>query len=177
MLPDKLRDTLELSIAGEKATVLTLMNGDTLSIEAMGKAIPITDEIKQAMKDAVAMMKVARLAPLLTDKGYELSLFGEAKVEDKPAVGVRVTAKGQKDVTLFFDVKTGLLVKVEHRTVQPGTGAEVTEERIILEYAKDKDGTPVPKKVLLKHDGKKFLEAEVVEITLLEKIDDSEFKK
>lgn len=177
MLPDKLKDNLELSIAGQKITVATVMNGDKLSIEAAGKEVPITDDIKKAMSDAVNMMKMARLAPLLKDKKYELTLFGEAKVEDKPAVGVRVSAKGQKDITLFFDTKTGLLVKIEHRTVEPGTGNEVGEERIILEYKTDKDGIPLPKKVLVKHDGKTFIEAESVEFAYLEKIDDSEFKK
>lgn len=176
MLPDKLKDSLELSIAGQKVTVATLMNGDKISIDAAGKPVEITDAIKTAMKDATQMMKVARLVPLVKDKEYELSLFGEAKVEDKPAVGVRVAEKGQKDITLFFDKATGLLVKVERRTVEGATGNEVNEERIVREYAKDKDGIPIPKKLLIKHDGKTFIEAEG-EITYLEKIDDSEFRK
>lgn len=176
MLPDKLKDNLELSIAGQKITIVTLMNGDKLSVEAAGKPVEITDAVKSAMKDAIRMVKVARLVPLVKDKEYELSLFGEAKVEDKPAVGVRVSAKGQKDLTLFFDKETGLLVKLEHRTAEPGTGNEVNEERIVREYAKDQDGIPVPKKVIVKHDGKTFVEAEA-EVTYLEKIDDSEFRK
>ena len=42
---------------------------------------------------------------------------------------------------------------------------------------KNKDGIPFPKKVLVKHDGKTFLEAEMVESTMLEAIDEAEFKK
>ena len=156
MLPDKLKDNLELNIGGQKITIATLMNGDKISIEAAGKAVPITDEIKTAMKDAQHMMSVARLAPLLKDKSFELSLFGEAKVEDKPAIGVRVSQKGKKDITLFFDKKTHLIAKVEHRTQAPGAGQEVNEERIVKEYQKDKDGIFLPKKVLVKHDGKPF---------------------
>lgn len=177
VLPNKLKDNLELSIGGQKIVVVTLLNGDALSIEAAGKAVDVTDDIKKAMKDVVYTMSMARLTPLLADKKFELTLFGEAKVEDKPAVGVRVSAKGQKDITLFFDQKTGLLVKVEHRTVAAGTGNEVGEERIIQEYGKDKDGRPVPKKVVVKHDGKTFLEAELSDLTYLETIDDGEFKK
>ncbi len=66
-------------------------------------------------------------------------------------------------------------MKIEHRTTSPGGEAEVTEERIILEYQKGPEGLMVPKKVLVKHDGKTFLEATVEEYTPLEKIDDSEF--
>lgn len=176
MLPDKLKETLELNIANQKITIATILNGDKLSIIAMGNEVPITDDIKKALKDGTEMMSVGRLAPLLKDDSFKLSLFGEAKVEDKQAIGVRVTTKGKKDITLFFDTKTYQMVKIEHRTVEAGTGKEITEERIIQEY-KVKDGIPLPKKVLVKHDGKDFLKAESVEFTFLESIDENEFKK
>ena len=177
MLPDKIKDSLELNVGGQKIVVVTIMSGDKISIDAAGQAVDITDSIKTAMKDVQYMMSVSRLVPLLKDKSFELSIFGEAKVEDKPAIGVRVVSKGKKDVTLFFDKKTGLLVKLEHRTVDAQSGNEIGEERIILEYKNNKDGIPLPKKVLVKHDGKNFLEAESVEFTYLEAIDEAEFKK
>lgn len=177
MIPDKIKDNLELSIGGQKIAIVTVMNGDKISIEAAGKAVPITDDIKKAMKNATKMLQASRLVPLLKDKKYELAIFGEDKVDGKPVLGVRVSAKGEKDITLFFDKATGLLAKLEHRTVEANTGNEITEERIISEYKKDKDGIPLPKKVLVKHDGKTFLEAECVEVEYLEKIDESEFKK
>ena len=177
MLPDKLKDTLELNIGGQKISIVTVMNGDKLSIEAAGKAVDVTDDIKKAMKDAQHMLAISRMVPLLKDKSYELSVFGEAKVEDKPAIGIVVASKGKKDITLFFDKKTNLLAKIEHRTVEAATGNEIGEERIILEYKNNKDGIPIPKKVLVKHDGKTFLEAETLESTMLEAIDEAEFKK
>jgi hypothetical protein len=177
MLPDKLKDNLELSVAGQKIAIITVMNGDTVSITAGGNPVEVTDNIKKAIKDARHMMTVGRLVPLLKDKGFELSIFGEAKVEDKPAIGVRVAMKDKKDLTLFFDKKTNLLVKIEHRTIEAATGNEINEERIIQEYKNNKDGVPSPKKVLVKHDGKTFLEAESVEFTYLESIDENEFKK
>ena len=63
-------------------------------------------------------------------------------------------------------------------SVSPATQKEVTEERIILEYQqKDKNSPPMPKKIVVKHDGEQFMEAEVIEVKLLETIDESEFKK
>jgi hypothetical protein len=115
--------------------------------------------------------------PLLKEKEYELSLIGEEKVEDKPAIGIRVVTKGKKDVNLYFDKKSNLLLKTEYRSVDPFTKNEINEERIITEYGKNKDGIPVPKKVVIKHDSKVFLELEVSDIEFLEKIDESEFKK
>jgi hypothetical protein len=178
MLPDKFKETIEFEVANQKVNVVTLANGDKFSIEANGKSFEITDGIKKALEDARQMMKAARLVPLLKDKTYELSPLGEVKVEGKPAVGIRVSAKGLKDFNLFFDKETGLLAKLEFRGEDPMTGKERNEERIILEYLpKNKEGIPLPRKILVKHDGETFLEAETTEAKLLEKLDDSEFQK
>lgn len=177
MMPDKLKETLEFSVGGQKVKVVTVADGGKVSITANGNDVPVSDQIKETLKSAQYMMKVARLVTLVRDKGYDLSLIGEVKVNGKPAVGVLVSKKGEKDISLFFDKETNLLVKVEHRTIAPGGTNEITEERVIAEYKKNADGIPMPKKLVLHHDGKKFLEAEVVEATLLEKLPDSEFKK
>jgi hypothetical protein len=178
MFPDKVKETLHLNVGGNNVDVVTIMNGDTISIDAGGKAVPITDDIKKAIKEAQYLLKVVRLVSLVKDKDYDLSLIGESKVEGKAAVGVLVKSKDHKDVSLFFDKETGLLAKVEHRTVEPMTGKEVTEERIIVRYGdKGKEGIPLPKEVLIKHDGDTFLKAETTDASVLESLDDSTFKK
>jgi hypothetical protein len=177
MLPDKLKETMELSVAGMKVSIVSLINGEKISINSNGTDVPITDDIKKALGEATYSMKVARMTSLLKDKAFELSAAGEIKVDDKPAVGVRVSSKGQKDVTLYFDKKTGLLAKVEHRPTDAMTGNEITEERIIQEYQKSDAGVPVPKKVVVKRDGKDYLTVDVLEVKMLEKLADSEFTK
>src|SRR5438128_1054638 len=52
MQPDKFKESLEFEIANQKVTVVTIANGDKASIEANGKAIEVTDNIKKALKDA-----------------------------------------------------------------------------------------------------------------------------
>jgi hypothetical protein len=176
MLPDKFKETVEMEVMGQKVRVVSVFNGGKAFIEANGMEVPVDDKIKDALKGAGYTMKVSRLVPLLKEKEFELSALGEIKVADKPAVGVRVVHKGQNDINLFFDKKTGLLAKVEHRTVDPMNGKEITEERIITEYTKT-DGVPTPKKVVINHDGEKYMEVEVLETKRLEKLDDSEFAK
>jgi hypothetical protein len=178
MQPNKFKDVVELAIANQKITITTLVNGDKMSIEAAGMEIKLTDALKTALKDAQHVLKVASVLPLARDKGYELAPLGEAKVEGKPAVGVRVSSKGHKDVNLYFYKDTGLLAKLEYRSADPMSDKEFTEERIILEYGpKGPEGMPVPKKALVKRDGENYAEAEVVEAKYLEKLDDSEFAK
>lgn len=173
MLPDKFKDLLQLEINGMQIAVQTVLNGDKISIKAGDMEIKLDDKAKAELRETGHVLEVARLLPL-RDKMYTLSALGEAKVEGKPAVGVKVSAKGRRDVNLFFDQKTGLLVKIEHRGADPISGQEFTEERIVLEY-QTQEGVPAPKKVLLNRDGKKFLEAEILEFKALEKLDDGEF--
>ncbi len=175
MLPDKVKEVSEFEVMGKKVKTVMLINGDKASIEVNGKDVPLKDELKESIKEGIQRLQIARLVPL-RDKKFELSLVGESKVLDKPAIGLRVSAKGMKDVNLYFDKKSGLLVKVEARTLDLMTGQEVTEERIISEY-KTVDGMAVPQKVIVNRDGKKYLELSIEEAKFLEKVDDAEFKK
>jgi hypothetical protein len=104
----------------------------------------------------------------------KFSVLGEVQVKGKPAVGLTVSKEGRKDINVFFDKGTGLMTKVETRTRDLMSGQEVTEERFITEY-QEVGGRKAGKKVEVQRDGKQFLEAEVVEIQFLEKLDDSEF--
>ena len=98
-------------------------------------------------------------------------------MEGKDAVGVRVEHKGRRDVSLFFDKKTGLLLKTETRGKGPMAGdSEFTAETLYDDYRKV-DGFPVAHKVTVKRDGKLFFVSENSDVKLAEKLDDSTFEK
>ena len=117
---------------------------------------------------------IATILPL-KDPAFKLSPIAESKVDDKPAVGVRVSHKGYNDVDLYFDDKSGLLVKTLHRTTRPD-GKEVLSEFCYSDY-KDFDGVKVATKFVRKIDGKAMADVQVTEVKLLDKIDDKEFEK
>jgi hypothetical protein len=173
-LPDKFRQDSEFEVMGQQIRSSVIYNAGKAHLEVNGQKIDMGDKLIESLKDGTRLMVAGKLVPL-RDKGYELSIVGEANVNDKPAIGVRVVKEGQRDLILYFDKKTSLTVKMEHRTVDPMSEQELTEERIITEYQKV-DGVPEPKKILINRDGKKFLEAEVVEMKLHEKLDDGDFK-
>src|SRR4051794_26122298 len=52
MLPDKLKESMELKVGGQTINTLTLASGDKITIEVNGKAIDTPDQAKAAMKDA-----------------------------------------------------------------------------------------------------------------------------
>jgi hypothetical protein len=174
-LPDKMKEAAEFEVMGKQIKTVALINGDKVSVEANGNDIDPSDAVKEALHDGAKRLSMARLLPL-REKKFDLSVIGESKILDKPAIGIKVSAKGMKDVSLYFDKKTNLLVKVEGRTKDPMSGEEISEERVIAEY-NTKDTMPTPKKVIINRDGKKYLELDIQEIKYLEKIDEAEFKK
>lgn len=173
--PDQFREAAEIDVNGMKIPVVTVFDGKQGWVEVMGKVMKLENEILTELKNASSLIRISLLTPLL-DKKYELSLLGEAKVEGKTAVGVRVVGKGFKDISFYFDKTTFLLTKVERQALDPATNMEVPEERIIKSY-QDKDGRKIAKEFVILRDGKKFLEAELTDYAFLEQVDPGLFAR
>jgi hypothetical protein len=119
---------------------------------------------------------VTTLTPL-KDKAFKLSLTGETKVNDKPALGIKVSHKDHQDVMLYFDKDSGLLVKSERKTKVPEEGnKEVTQETLYGDY-QDIEGAKMSLKITILRDGKKFVEGENFDIKPVDKLDDKTFAK
>jgi len=108
--------------------------------------------------------------------GTTLTKLDEIKVGDKPAVGVKVSAKGHKDFKLFFDKSSGLPVKKVRICLDVEGSQEELSEALYADY-KDFDGIKFPTKVTFSRDGKKRTEWELLEVKLLDKVDPAEFEK
>jgi len=172
----KFKEVLNLEVMGQKIAITTVFNGEKGWLNANGTMKELQDKLLDEVKEAAYSIRVGRMTPLLTDKAYRLAPLGESKVNDHPAVGVKISSKGHRDISLYFDKETGLLAKSESRRLDGQTMQEVDEERIVIEY-QDVDGQKTSKKVLVNRDGKKFMEAEVTEVKFLDKVDDSQFEK
>jgi outer membrane lipoprotein-sorting protein len=121
---------------------------------------------------------VASLVPL-SDKAFTLAKVADIKIEERPAVGVRVTRKDRPDVTLYFDKETGLLAKTE-QLVKPGDNEvekkEVKQETFLSNY-KEFAGCKRPTRIVAKRAGKLYVEAEMTNIKPVEKFDEKVFGK
>ncbi len=175
-IPGQMKMTSEIEVMGMKFTVLQVFNGDKGWIK-------LNDKVMELDKDAVAEAReqmhghwIVSLLPL-RDKAYKLSSAGTAQVDGKEAIGILVTHKDYRDITLFFDKETGLLVKTEGRAkdVQNG-GQEYTAETFLSNY-KDFGGVQRPTKAKLKRDGKDFAELETTDFQVHDKLEDSVFAK
>jgi hypothetical protein len=118
---------------------------------------------------------VGTLVPL-KDKSFDLALIGEAKVGKKPAIGVRVSKKGHRDISLYFDKTSGLLVKTESPARDVKADADYTQTTFFEEF-REIMGVQRATKIVVQKDGKRLVEAQMTELQPQEKLDNSVFKE
>jgi hypothetical protein len=173
----KFRQDIKFSIMGMDFEQSVAYDGKEMWIALNGKIMQTlsTKEDLELIREAVHAEEVADL-DLLDNKDIELSIIGDDKVGDTPVVGVRVSQKGYKDVSLYFDKKTHRLKRIDSRGLDFQSRMEVAQERIIDEY-KEVDGVLQPAKITMNRDGKKFIEFEFASYELVDKLDDSTWKK
>ncbi len=152
-----------------------VLDGDKGWIMSAGGTMELTKEQLQEQKEEQYHGWVTTLLPL-KDKAFELKPLGESKVGDRPASGVRVSRKDHRDVNLYFDKDNGLLLKRESRVKDQESGKEVDQVVSYLDY-KEVAGMKHPTKIVMKRDGKQFVEAEVIDFKPMEKLDTSDFAK
>ena len=118
---------------------------------------------------------LASVVPL-QDKGFKFSLYGNATVDGKEAVGLVVSRQGRPDVTMFFDKETGLVIKSERRAKDPATSEEFTAESIYRDH-KAFEGVMWPTNRLDRRDGMDLEENsgrfELSEFQAVDKLDES----
>src|SRR5262249_41324209 len=127
-----------------------------------------------ANEKRLAYLQAAATTPLvLKGKGFKVKAGGEEKVNDKPALVVKVTGPDGKDFTLAFDKESGLPVRMIAK-VMGFQGQEFTQETTFADY-KDFGGIKRPTKSDLKRDGQTFLVSELKDFKVLEKVDPKPF--
>jgi hypothetical protein len=178
-LPDKSRVKIDGDLNGTKVTFFEqVVNGDKVWLKEFMKE---TEEVKNKdklaeVKETIFADRVTSLYPLVKEKEFKLEPLGEVKVDDKPAIGVRVSLKGHRDINLFFSKESGLLVKSERPVKDEMTDKEVTQETLYSDY-KEVDGVKHAMKLVINRDGKKYVDAAVSDLEIKDKLDDKDFAK
>jgi hypothetical protein len=170
------RAEAEVEAGGQTLKVVNVVDGDKGWTKVQDNTMDLDKDAVAEARERLHAGWVASLSPLVAAKGYTLATAGEQAVGEKPALGVRVSAAGRRDVTLYFDKGTGLLVKYELRVKDEGTGQEVSEETFPVDY-RDVQGTKQAGKLTVKRDGKLYLEGELTDHQLSEKLDAGIFAK
>jgi hypothetical protein len=184
-LPAQYKSVIELTVEGRKRTLVHLLNGDRALVTIDGKPEKLEPAALAELRETFQLDQAVRLVPLLSDRNFNLAPLGEDKVNGRPVVGVKVTSRGRKELRMYFDKETGLLVKTEHSLDAPGERQQPTpgtpkkelrQEEYYSDF-KDIEGFRRPTKMVVLRDGRKLMEAELVEVKYFSKIDDADFEK
>jgi hypothetical protein len=172
---DHYRSEFEGEFGGNKikgATVLAKnkgwrqFGGETSELDENGLA----NEKRSVYLQVLPMM----LLPL-KGKNFKVESAGQKPVGGKPALGLKVTPPGGKDFMLFFDKESGLPVQVVAKVVG-FMGDEFTQETTLSDY-KEFAGIKKATKSVSKRDGEKFIETQITEFKLLDKVDPKTFEE
>lgn len=171
-LPDRSRTGAESKLG----KFVQVLNGDKGWVKLGDLSRECSKEELAEMKEQLNATRISHLT-VLAEKEYKLSALEEEKIDDRPAIGVRVERKGFREVSLFFDKDNGLLLKLQTRMRDPLRGGEeFTAETLYGDY-KNVDGLMTPHKFTIKYDGKVYNEGAITDVTFSEQIDDNIFEK
>ncbi len=93
-MPDKFRESMELTVMDKNVTITSVFNGKKAWIVADGKEVKVNDDILTEFKEVATNMAIMQ-GMFLKDKSVKFSLVGEMQVKGKPAVGVTIS-RGQE---------------------------------------------------------------------------------
>jgi hypothetical protein len=171
VLPEKYRFSIELSNQMAKLKQVMVFNGPKAwtKIENL-KAIALPKEAAAAFQDYFYALRLVMVPVGLKEKDMTLSLVGEVNVGDRPAIGLSVTCKGKRDVTIYYDKETSLPVKMELNALDTISEKEVQHEFLFSQH-KELEGVRFPLEMVWNKDGKKFMTREFKELRPAEKLD------
>jgi hypothetical protein len=174
-LPSQSKQSVEADVGGQKFMMVTVVDGDKAWRKTNGMLEELEKDAATEEKENLHASWVATLLPL-KDAGFKLTSLGDSKVGDHEATGIKVAHEGHRDVKLYFDKNTGLLIKLEHRIKDMMSGEEANQETIFSDF-KEADGIKAPAKSLINRNGTKYIESENTDIKHHEKLDAGTFAK
>jgi hypothetical protein len=168
-LPNRLR----LNLTVGTTLLARVLNGEKGWEQVNGTVMEMGRNRLPEVRDEAYVWWVMTLAPLLKD-GFDLTPLPPDKVNDRPAVGVKVAAKDRPDCALYFDKETGHLAKIVRRAREGG--AAVDKEYLYGDY-KAVDGARLPLRETVYVNGRKFSEVSYSDYRLLREADEKAFGK
>jgi hypothetical protein len=114
---DQFREETEVKQKGKTTKYLTVVNGEKGWMKIDDKVTPIEKAALLSSKPGMYTKVIPVTILPLKGKKFKLKGIGKQKIDGKPAVGIRVTppgakADGKSDFTLYFDIESGLPVKL-----------------------------------------------------------------
>lgn len=162
---------------GRAEKTVHAMNGKTCTCQENGRDVKLDEEGRKKIAQLGHRLNLSVLISSLKNESYKLEPLGDSQVGDHTVEGVKVIREGHHDISMYFDKKSHLLVKLKTRTKFSKNGEEVPLEADYSEY-KDVQGCMLPMKVKYKRNDRTGRTVEILEYRLhKEKLPEEHFVK
>jgi hypothetical protein len=172
---DHLRQEFEGDFGGMKIMGVTVLAGDKGWRKFGDMNMELDKEAIANQKRAIYLQMIPITLVALKGKDFKVESAGEEKVGDKPALVLKVIGPDGKDFKLYFDKESFLPVKEVAKVAGP-MGDEFVQESHYSDY-KDMNGIKKAMKIELKRDGQKFMDQEISDFKLVDKVDPKTFSE
>jgi hypothetical protein len=132
-LPDQYKHVMDYQKDNETIRQTQIFTGTNVWLKARGELQPLDEKLIDALRRGRYAERLTNLT-LLKDKAYQIKSLGDSKAYDHDVTGIEVTGTNKIPVKLFFDKATGLLVKTEHRQMDPQSLEEVLQTTYYSDY-------------------------------------------
>jgi hypothetical protein len=173
--PEQFKSIVRMTEGGRTRTIVHILNGPKANITVDGQPQTVLGSNIAQMRQTLQLDQAMKLVPLLVDPAFSISHAGDYQYNGRVVVGVRVVGRGQRDLRLYFDRETALLVKSDFLLDGPAGGKDVRQEAFYSDY-RDVGGYLRPGRVTVCRDGKKVMEAELIDARHFDHIDPREFE-
>lgn len=154
---DKLKWSTQAEVNNQMINLVIVLNGKKGWIQGNNNTSnPLQAELLTPFRHAVTVLRLVETLTPLQGREYTLSSLGEIKVDDEPAVGVKVKRKGLPDLDLYFNKKTNLPIKADMRLTDSGK-MEIGYTAYFRDYKKV-TGRMVFTRLTVERDGKTAIE-------------------
>jgi hypothetical protein len=173
-LPERIRWTLDAVGSGQKTRLLLIVNREKGWQSIGGSVVDIDKDRLAELHEEAYVMWLSFLLPFIKDDSFSVAPIPPGDVDGRPAAGVLVTPKGRPDAKLYFDKRSGLLVKIARRAKEAGLAVE---KEYVYRAHKPFEGVQLPTKYLELTNGKKFVEVTAISYKFLRTVGDSTFAR
>ncbi len=165
---DHFQSTFEGEFNGNKIKGVSVLNGEKGWRKFGDQSMDMDpDAVKNEKRTVYLMVVPATIVPLKS-KSFKVESAPDESIKGKPAAVLKVTGPDGKDFTLSFDKESGLPVHLVAKVIG-FNGEEYLQDSTFSDY-KDFGGIKKATKVTIKRDGEGFLEGEVTEFKVLDKV-------
>jgi|HubBroStandDraft_6_1064221.scaffolds.fasta_scaffold30354_3 hypothetical protein len=170
---DHFRQEFEGEFDGSTIKGVTVLDGDKAWRKVGDDSNKLEDTNLANEKRTTYLQIVPEMPLLLKGEDFKCEAGEEEKVGGKSAAVLKVTGPDAKDFQLYFDKESGLPVRMT-ATVADYQGDEYKQDWTFSNY-KNFDGIKRATKVEIKRNDKKFVDFEVMDFKVVDKVDAKTF--